>query len=527
MLISLNKKQQKAFLFIFFISLVGLSSLLQSNSLHLDDYWRLVDGNMGWDFNARPLATQVNVLFQLGKPFTDISPLTQILGIAVYSLGLVYIGKKFQINNLLLFILSGAIFVLNPYNLSIYSFVLDSLSMTLSIFSANLSLYLASLSISEVHQVKSDYFKINRNSPFICALSILLIVIALCLYQPGISFYFIGYILFVLNRLCLTKDYRKSLIEFIFFFVIFIISMAIYIPIKNNYELDEYTLKQSQLPEINNLFITIINNIIKSWHLIQVHLGNNIIFILIVSLFFICFVTIILTILIDRNGNQTSIKSKIISILLGTLYFFIVITSFIFPSYILANPPFHSRIFIGFIAAIGYVCFFLSSLLSQYKLKSFEYIFVFYLSLILLSFINVSLTYGNVLHQQDLYESRIGTLIINDIEAASNKYSISLTQPKVTFINSQKVKSLRRNNLTTKAIEKYPIIQWIAYPYFTADNFGITKFKTFGLNFESYPKEDIFEPNKDYYEPATPPVMSRQLYDVYLEKDDKFVILFK
>ncbi len=527
MLISLNKKQQKAFLFIFFISLIGLSSLLQSNSLHLDDYWRLVDGKMGWDFNARPLATQANVLLQLGKPFTDISPLTQICAIAVYSLGLVYIGQQFQINNLLLFILSGAIFVLNPYNLSIYSFVLDSLSMTLSIFSANLSLYFASLSISELHQIKSNQIKINKKLIFISVLSILLIVMALCLYQTGISFYLIGFVLFVLNRLCIAKDYRKSLIEFIFFFVILFISIVIYLPIKNQYELDEYTLSKSQLPEISNLLITIINNIIKSWQLIQVHLGNNIIFILIVSLFFICFITIILTILIDRNGNQTSIKSKIISILLGTFYFFLVVTSFIFPSYILANPPFHSRLFIGFIAAIGYVCFFLSSLLSQYKLKFFEYIFVFYLSLTLLSFINVSLTYGNVLHQQDLYESRIGTLIINDIGTASNKYSISLTQPKVTFINSQKVKSLRRNNLTTKAIEKYPIIQWIAYPYFSADNFGITKFKTFGLNIESYPKEDFFKPNKDYYEPATPPIISRQLYDIYLEKDDMFIILFK
>jgi hypothetical protein len=148
-LISLNKKEQKAFLFIFFISLVCLSSLLQSNQLYMDDYYRVMDGRTLWSQNSKPIASFITVLLQLGTPLTDISPLPQILCFVLYSLSIVYVAKLFEINDLVILILSGLVFVINPYNLSIYSFTFDSLPMGLGVFSSIAAFYLTTIAIEK------------------------------------------------------------------------------------------------------------------------------------------------------------------------------------------------------------------------------------------------------------------------------------------------------------------------------------------------------------------------------------------
>jgi len=519
-LLLLQNQEKKVFIYIFCLSLFCLYSLFQANTLYLDDYWRLVDGNQGWEFNARPLGTVITVLIQLGRPFTDISPFTQIISIAIYSLGIIYLGRLFQINNLSLFIIAGAITIINPYNLSIYTFVLDSLTITCGIFFAILSLYIASISL-ETRKKQSQWFVLRY------FLSILLLTISLCFYQTGISVYFTGFLFFLLIQLCDTKNYLESIINFFIFNSILAFSLMSYIPIKNLYKLDEYTLKSSRLPEINNLTTTIPQNIFKSWEMVKYHLSNNIMIPLINFLLLLVIIVIIINLVNLNKCNKFSWSRCFFSILLAFFYYVLIITSFIFPSYMLANPPWHPRIFLGFTVIIGFSCLFLIDRLSKFKNQFIKYIFIFYLSLILLSFANLSLTYGNVLHNKNLYEERIGTLIINDVETASNQYNLSLSQPKITFINSEKVNSLRRNKLNIKALEKYPIMNSLAYPYFTGDDFGITKLETFGINFERISNQEFLSKNQGTYIPTNKALITRQLYDIYLEKNDIFIIYFK
>ncbi|WP_017293251.1 glucosyltransferase domain-containing protein [Geminocystis herdmanii] len=516
-LLILTKQEIKAFLWILGISLFSLISLFQANTLYLDDYWRLVDGNMGWDFNARPLATIIITLLQLGKPFTDISPLPQVLGIAFFSIGIIYLARIFEIRNQVLLVLIGVITILNPYNLSMYAFVLDSLTMNLAILSGILSLYLA---IYTRENLKITYHLVIGYS-----LSILLLIVVLCFYQTSLSFYFVGFIFYLLTKLCQTKDYQKSIINCLIFGNILLSSMILYIPIKNQYKLDEYTLKSSQLPTFNNLPQTIINNILSSWNLTKFHLGTSTIIWLLYLLGFFVIFTIIFKCLFDKT-KDTLLKNKLISFALAIFYYLIIITSFIFPSYILLNPPLHTRIFLGFTAIVCFSCFFLVQLLSNFNIKYFNLLLIFYFSLIALSFINISLTFGNVTHQQNLYEERIGMSILRDIENLSNDYSLPLDKAKISFVNSEKVFTLKPNNLVQKSLEKYPIIQPLAYQYLSSDNFGITKLKTFGIEIESLPKEDFYSDDKDYYQPLKPPVLKRQLYNIYLENNNVFVITF-
>jgi hypothetical protein len=519
-LLILTKQEIKAFLWILGISLFGLISLFQANTLYLDDYLR-ARHDLGWNFNGRPLATLVTIILQLGRPFTDISPLPQIMAITVFSLGIIYLGRIFEIKNLLLLVLIGVITILNPYNLSMYSFIFDALPMTLGILLAIISLYCAIYTRENI----------KNNSKLIMGyfLSILFLITALCFYQTSLSFYFVGFIFYLISKLCKTKDYKQSIINFFTYTTILLSSMILYSPIKNIYELSEYTIKSGELPKLDNIIQPVLNNIIKSWDVSKYHFGNNAMLYLFLGLMIFVFLVICINILFINNGQQKSFntfQNKIISIVLALFYYSIIIISFIFPSYILLNPPWHTRIFLGVTAIVCFSCFFLVKSLSNLKPNFLNYILVFYFSLITLLFTNLSLTYGNVIHQQDLYEERIGTLIINDIENLINEKSMPLNKPKVVFVNSEKVRDIRSNVLIKKSLDKYPILNSIAPPYFTPDNFGITKLETFGLEIESLPKEDFYRDNKDFYQPNNSPILKRQLYNIYLENDQVFVITF-
>lgn len=51
--------------------------------LYLDDNARLMDGYYGWENEGRPLASLVIYILNFGKILTDISPLSQLIAIAL------------------------------------------------------------------------------------------------------------------------------------------------------------------------------------------------------------------------------------------------------------------------------------------------------------------------------------------------------------------------------------------------------------------------------------------------------------
>jgi hypothetical protein len=111
------------------------------------------------------------------------------------------------------------------------------------------------------------------------------------------------------------------------------------------------------------------------------------------------------------------------------------------------------------------------------------------------------------------------------VEDLSNQYSLPLDRIKISFVNTKEVFRLKPEILNVNAIKKYPR-NHNDYRHLSPDNFGIVRFETFGLNLEPINKERFFRDNKDYYEPIKPPILKRQLYNVYLEDGDIFVITF-
>lgn len=518
-LIVFNSIEKKAFFAIFSISLICLSSLLQANQLYMDDFYRVMEGKTYWEENGRPVASLVSLILQLGSPLTDISPLPQLLGFCLYSLSIIFIAKIFEIDNLILLVLSGIVFVINPYNLSIYSFTFDAFPMSLGVFAATLAFYFTAIAIETKEEIK--------NKIIFFFVSFLLLIITLCLYQPTSSFYLISFTFYLLLKLCKKTDFKNSLQCFFIYLSILFLSFAAYIPIKNHYITGDYTLTHSQLPPFYQLPQTIINNVIESWNNIRWGLGDNIIRFLMNNLLVLIALTIVWQLIRNNLKNKNHFLNLFGGLLLAIFYCLILITSFVFPSFLLASPIWHTRIFTGFTAVVGIGCLFLSYFWTSYLSSIFKYFLIFYISLILLCFTNLSLTYGNFIHHQHEYEQKIGTLMIADLEKASAESSIALDNLKISFANSERIRDIRRNVLNRKAMEKYPVLYSLAYPYFTTDNFGIKKFRTFGLNFQEYSNNELKLENMDYYVPTQKPIINRQLYNIYLENNDVLVVVFK
>jgi len=526
--LKLEKQEITAFSWILGISLFGLISWFQANTLYVDDYWRIMDGYKGWDHDGRPLATFVNTWLQLGTPFTDISPLPQFLAIVIFSLGIIYINRIFKIKSLVLLILVGVITILSPYTVSLYYYVLDSFTMVLGIVLPILSLYII-VKVQENNSHQETYSKLVFFLGY--ASSILLLIAGLSSYQSGIAFYFVGIFFYLLLELCKTQNYLKSIQNFFFLNSIWLLAMILYsILIKNLFK-NELLLKQrSELPEFSQIPKTIIKNILVSFDITQSDLGK---YQWLFQLLIILVSLIILYCCFFQKSPQKIFKDRIISFGLATIFSSIAFTALIFPSYILADAPIiNSRIYIGSSAIVCFACFFIAKFVSDLKFKYGQYVFkygkyflVFYYALIALYFMNISLTSGNVTYYRNLYEERVGMSILTDVEELSNQYSLPLDRIKISFANTKEVFRLKPNILNVNAIEKYPR-NHNDYRHLSPDNFGIVRFQTFALDLEPFNKERFFKNNKDYYEPTKPPILKRQLYNIYLEEGDIFVITF-
>ena len=252
----LTKVQKKAFICIFLISVLFCFSLIQANVLYIDDIRRVLSGDPGWENDGRPLASLASIAIQLGKPLTDISPLPQILSLALYSLSSVYLGKAFGVNNLVFLSLSGIAFVLNPFNLESFAYVFDSFTMGLAVLSSTAAFFITSISIE---QNLSRLQKI-----FVFFLSLLFLLSALCLYQPATSIYIAAFTFYSLLKLIRDASIKESVSQFILYLTILLFSLIAYPPIKNAYVKGQYQLKHSEISSVFTLPKTFIINLFDS-----------------------------------------------------------------------------------------------------------------------------------------------------------------------------------------------------------------------------------------------------------------------
>ena len=541
-LILLNKVEKKAFICVFLISVLSSLSLIQANVLYNDDIVRVFSGYTFWEIDGRPLSSFASTALQLGKPLTDISPLPQILSLALYSLSSIYLGKIFRVSNLVFLSLGGTAFVLNPFNLQNFSYIFDSFTMGLAVFNSTAAFFVTSIVIEKPLS--------NAQKFFAYSLILFFLISSLCLYQAATSIYIAAFTFYSLLKLIKDVTIRESVKGFIFSMAMLFLSLLAYIPIKtfyvnkkyipSNFQVSslgnmpeifikqvyiqkEYILSNSQIPSWGDIPETFIKNLLYSVKYVRESLGNGQLLFLILILGIIIILSLILLIFkefVQNTNNSLSLIKLFITIFLTLFYCFSLIASFYGLSLILKSPPWQGSGWMGFSSVVGISCFFLAHLFNFSRFL--RYFLIFFLCLLCLSFANISLTFGNTLHYQNTQEEIIATVLLSDLEEEISKLSNTPKKPKITIVGR-----LEHSALTYQVFRKYPILK-----RFTKSNFeqnwshGYHKLRSLEFKFGSKFIKEII-PEEEKFMPSSQPILSRRIYDIYFENNDTFVILFK
>lgn len=127
---------KKPFIVLFFIYLIGISSIIRANYNYLDDIGRVAAGYLGWDDFSRYLNVLLATIIHSDTLLNDISPLPQILAVAITAASSVVLMKVFTNSFSWWSVLAVIPLGLSPYFLECLSFKFDSPYMALSVFAS-------------------------------------------------------------------------------------------------------------------------------------------------------------------------------------------------------------------------------------------------------------------------------------------------------------------------------------------------------------------------------------------------------
>lgn len=139
----------KSFVVLLIIYVVGISAILRANFNYFDDMGRVAEGYRGWDNFGRYISYYLSVLIHADNYLTDISPLPQLIAVAIMALAGVIVQDA--ISDKRIFSIKKAIalipFGLSPYFLACISYKYDSPYMALSVLASVCPLLLYECSI--------------------------------------------------------------------------------------------------------------------------------------------------------------------------------------------------------------------------------------------------------------------------------------------------------------------------------------------------------------------------------------------
>lgn len=350
-----------------------------------------------------------------------------------------------------------------------------------------------------------------------------LLVSSLSFYQAGISVYIAAFTFYSLLKFAQNQTPKKLLQTFSYYTISLGFSILFYYPVRKISVKGTTGIERFQIPALKDIPEIFFNNLIMSLKFVRQSLGRDSLLVLLIlilgALVIFSMVTVKFNQLNKNRLNLSSFINLLITIILTLVNFFLLLVSFQGLSLIAVNPPMTPRIFMGFSTAVSISCFFLAHLFLLYcPFKFIKYSLVFFMCLLSLLFINISLTFGNLLSYQNTQEQIIATLIFSDLDEQISKLPNPPKNPKIAIVNQLKSNRLASN----KAFQKYPILRSIIIPIYRQGPFGPQKLRTFGLEFE---RKII--PTKEKFIPTSNPILTRHIYDIYFENNDTFIIQFK
>ncbi|MFC5743114.1 glucosyltransferase domain-containing protein [Dyella tabacisoli] len=195
---SLNRKVLFGALFTVYLLLV-LYPILRADRYNNDDLMRALWGPYIWIDNGRPLSALVMRALEFNAAqLVDISPLPQLLAIALLAWTGVLIAQRYAIRSLSLGVMIALPLGAQPFFLENISYRFDALPMALAVLFALLPITTTPL--------------IRRHGWWLGALSLLA---CLCFYQPAINIFLIFVLLNIVHGQIQRISPRELLIELV------------------------------------------------------------------------------------------------------------------------------------------------------------------------------------------------------------------------------------------------------------------------------------------------------------------------
>ncbi|UDM05741.1 glucosyltransferase domain-containing protein [Halomonas sp. NyZ770] len=194
-------------LLIFVPCLLFAMPIIFSGVFYRDDYWRVVTGENFWGWAGRQGADQIAHVLSLSKFHVDSYPLGYILSIVFICYVLFIISKHYAIKKDYA-ILSLSFLFVSPFFLQNLAYRFDAPQMVLGVALSILAFY------------RSNGKSANT------MVSALLLVLALCLYQPVVNI-FLG---LVAANFCflIKKFYRDRFVMYVWDVAVFVLGYVLY-----------------------------------------------------------------------------------------------------------------------------------------------------------------------------------------------------------------------------------------------------------------------------------------------------------
>lgn len=436
----------KYMMFTFLFYFIGIFAILRANVLYVDDMGRTLENYFGWTSVGRPLA---DILSEFCFFFpTDISPVTQLLGILILAYSSVIVVSIFSCRITYSRLFASTLIGLSPYYLENLSYKYDSLYMSLAICLALLPLYINRKKIGDIHKI---------------VFSSLCLTGTLCLYQSALGVYTAGILLYFLYVINMSK---KSVINILKrcknYLMPLFISLILYKIILLSINLSQYAKDLSETVSIFQMPHVIANNI-ANYIRILFHDWQNKIGILACCIILL-FLINMLILMVTKKTNKTKLFVSIISV------FFLLVISY-GPSIVLQTISWNPRTFIG----IGVVMACLMVINSNFKATKFVNTIVS--ALLVFYIISFSSSYGNLLYLQKKQEDTILNFVLYDLK--------SLSKPKTTvplYIRGRLPYTPYLNNISVK----YPLMQRLI-PIHMQNSWwwGFVQLRSYGVHVEN------------------------------------------
>ena len=474
---------KKQFMVLFFIYIIGISSILRANYNYLDDIGRVVAGFLGWDDFSRYLNVILATIIHGDTLLNDISPLPQILAVAITAASSVVLMKVFTNSCSWWSVLALIPLGLSPYFLECLSFKFDSPYMALSVFA----------SVFPLLFMDED----ERLYLFVVAVGALVMFTT---YQASSGIFIVCLSFLLALRWSQGEDLKKSVNCFFKSSLVFVI-IAVLFKVLLVKEYNDYV--STDIVGSKNLLYVVFDNTTRYLRLLWQ--DSTIAWRIMFAGIVLCFVKNF-TLQSARNRIHTFFVAIILVMVCGILSYGGYL--------VLQKPLFYPRAMYGFgvyVAILGIIA------VSSWKEKMLSKVVCLFMSWSLFVF---ALAYGNALAEQKRYDNFRIQMIVNDLSKVPNLDNAHVRKmqlkgkagysPVITRM-SERYKVLKR--LIHVSIEaEYCLGEYYLFNYFTLP--GVKQ-------------EPNWEENKTIIEDDNIPVFVDTAYHTIKADEENIVVILK